>query len=344
MITIGIDPHKASITAVAIGADGAVIARARLVVDRDLLARLLEFTQRFPERRWGVEGASGLGLGVAQALVSAGESVVDVPASLAARARLLSTGAGRKTDAADALAVALVAQHHHGLRRVQPEDQATVMRLVVDHREELVGERTTVVNRLHKLLRELIPGGAPVRLTAKQASELLRHARPQTEADRVRKDLARDLLTGIRHLDARIAAVTKQIETLVAASGTTLTEITGVGPIVAATIIGHTGDITRFPTAGHYASFNGTAPVDASSGENTRRRMNRLGHRRLNSALHIVAVTQMARPSPGRTYYQVKKAESKTPREARRALKRRLSDVIYRRLRREQLRALRHAS
>lgn len=344
MITIGIDPHKASITAVAIGADGAAIARVRLTVDRDLPTHLRDFAEPWPQRRWGVEGASGLGLGVAQSLVNAGESVVDVPASLAARARLLSTGAGRKTDVADAQAVALVAQHHHGLRRVQSEDQATVMRLVVDHRDELIRERTIVVNRLHKLLRELIPGGATVRLSAKDASDLLRQVRPRTEADRIRKDLARDFIQGIRHRDTRIATVTEQITALVAASGTTLTDIVGVGPIVAATIIGHTGDITRFPTAGHYASFNGTAPVDASSGENNRHRMNRLGHRRLNSALHIIAVTQMARPSLGRTYYQAKNAESKTPREARRALKRRLSDVIYRHLRREQLRALRQAS
>lgn len=344
MITIGIDPHKASVTAVAVDPSGAPLARIRLSVDRDLRTHLLDFVAAWPERTWAVEGPGGLGLGVAQLLLAQGERVLDVPASLGARARLLSTGQGRKTDAADAYSVALVAQHHHMLHQGQPEDTATVLRLVVDHRERLVNERTVALTHLHKLLRELIPGGAKLRLTATDACTALRTVRPNTDAQQCRKALARDLIAGIRHLDHRIDALTRQLEELVAESGTTLTEIHGVGTIVAATIIGHTGDVTRFPTRGHYASFNGTAPVDVSSGDNNRHRLNRQGHRRLKAAIHVVAVTQMARPSPGRTYYLNKRAESKTCREARRALKRRLSDVIYKHLMHDQLQVLRAAS
>jgi transposase len=136
----------------------------------------------------------------------------------------------------------------------------------------------------------------------------------------------------LQSLEARIKSLTDQISALVGQSGSTLTEIPGVGSIVAAKIIGHTGDVARFPDNHHFASFNGTAPIDASSGDQTRHRLSRRGDRQLNAAIHVIAIYQISHPGPGRDYYLRKITQSKTPKEARRALKRRLSDTVYRRL------------
>ena len=332
MITIGIDPHKSTLTAVALRADGSVVASCRLSVQASTLVSLLRFACAWPTRRWAVEGAAGLGLGIAQRLVEAGEDVVDVPSTLSARARLLSPGQGRKTDLIDAQAVALIAQHHPRLRRVQTEDLDCVIRLVSDHRDDLVHEHTAGLNRLHRLLRDLIPGGVKTGLSSRQAAAALKTVRPTTATETTRKHLARDLIVGLRSLEVRIKVLTDQLAALVAQSGTTLTEIPGVAAISAAKIIGHSGNPDRFPTAHHYASFNGTAPIDASSGNQTRHRLSRRGDRQLNAAIHVIAIYQISHPGPGRDYYLKKLAEAKTPKEARRALKRRLSDVVFRRL------------
>jgi len=111
-----------------------------------------------------------------------------------------------------------------------------------------------------------------------------------------------------------------------------VTDIVGVGPIGAATIIGYTKDVTRFPTRGHYASYNATAPIEASSGGHTSHRLNLRGNRILNHAIHVAAVTQLRHDTNGRACYDRKIAEGKTPKEAIRALKRRISDAIYWRL------------
>lgn len=149
MITIGIDPHKSTLTAVGLSPDGTILGTIRLSVNTATPGELMAFADRWPQRRWAVEGAAGLGLGIAQQLLARGEDVIDVPATLAARTRLLSPGHGRKTDVTDAATVALVAQHHPRLRQVKPEDLSSVIRLVSDHRDDLVTEHTSSVNRLH---------------------------------------------------------------------------------------------------------------------------------------------------------------------------------------------------
>jgi hypothetical protein len=166
VITIGIDPHKSSLTAVAVGPDGQTHPPIRLVVDNGTPAALLTWATQWPERQWAVEGATGLGRGIAQELVTAGEIVLDVPAKLAARARLLGSSNARKTDVTDAISVAAVALHNRRLNRVQPEDHTTIMRLLTERRDDLVAEHTRWINRLHVLLRDLHPGGAEVRLGA----------------------------------------------------------------------------------------------------------------------------------------------------------------------------------
>jgi hypothetical protein len=180
VITIGIDPHKASLTAVAVDPSGTRLGQRRLLVNAGTLKQLTAWARAWPSRRFAVEGANGLGRGIAQQLVAAGEQVLDVPATLASRARLLSAGGGPVTDAADAASVAQVALHCPTLRAVTAEDQRTILRLLAERRDDLAGERTRILNRLHALLRDLLPGGAPTDLTAHKAAALLRGLRPAT--------------------------------------------------------------------------------------------------------------------------------------------------------------------
>jgi transposase len=329
LITIGIDPHKRSLTAVALDPHSRLLGQLHLPVTSQAGRQLLAWAEQWPERRWAVEGASGLGRPIAQLLVAAGEQVLDVPAKLAARARLLGTSSARKTDLADACSAAAAAIHHRRLRPVALEDETVVLRLLSDRRDDLVAERTRTLSRLHVLLSDLHPGGANRELTATRAAALLRQLRPITAVDVERKRIARELLADVRRLDRQVKTAGQAIGQAVREHGTTLTEVFGVGPVLAAKLLGHAGDITRFPSRDHFASYTGTAPVEASSGDVRRHRLNRGGNRQLNTALHLIAVCQIRDPSPGKAFYQRKLVEAKTPEEARRSLKRHLANVVY---------------
>lgn len=339
MVIIGIDPHKATHTAVAVDDTHAVLGRLRVDASTATTRALRAWASRWPDRRWAVEGASGLGRLLAQQLVAAGEDVVDVPAKLAARVRVLTTGHGRKTDDADAASVAIAARHHPDLRRVVAEDHTAALRLLSDRRDQLNEERRRTINRLHVVLRDLHPGGARRQLTATAAAELLRRIRPATAVDVERKTIARELLADLRRLDKALAANRRRCAAAVEASGTRLTELVGISDVLAAKIIGHTGDVTRFATADRYGSYTGTAPVEASSGDIRRHRLSRGGNRALNNALHLVARTQLNHYEPARRYHARKLAEAKTPDEALRSLKRQLAKVVYRQLQADRQRA-----
>jgi transposase len=166
------------------------------------------------------------------------------------------------------------------------------MRLLSERREDLVAERTRALNRLHALLRDLLPGGVARTLSADRAARILRGIRPKGASARLRRQLASEVLRDVRTLDRKIADLNGRIEAEVEASGTTLTQIFGVGPILAATILGTVGNVARFPSKGHFASYSGTAPLEASSGEVVRHRLSLAGNRHLNYALHMVAVCQ----------------------------------------------------
>jgi transposase len=332
VIVIGIDPHKASVTAAALSSASATLGHRRLATTARTGAHLISWAAEWPDRLWAVEGAAGLGHGVAQQLVAAGERVVDVPARLAARARLLGSGSARKTDVTDAVSVASVAIHNPKLSAVAPEDHTVVLRLLSDRRDDVVSQRTRTMNRLQVLLRNLEPGGAPRQLSTTAATAFLARVRPITLADQQRKSIARDLLDDLRRADRQLAALGKTIATEIAGSGTTLAEIHGVGSILAAKIIGHAGLVTRFESKSHFASYTGTAPVEASSGDIRRHRLNRAGNRQLNTALHTAAVVQARDAGPGREHYERKIAELKTPKEAQRSLKRQLANIVYRHL------------
>jgi transposase len=332
-VFIGVDPHKGSVAVAAVDeTTGELLERASFPQSRAGSRALERWARRFPERRWAVENAGGLGRYLAGMLAASGESVVDVPPKLSARVRVLSTGNARKNDELDALATALAASRNERLAAVDPEAATEVLRLLSERREDLVAERTRALNRLHGILRDLLPGGVAGKLSAERAARILRGIRPKGASARLRRRLASEILRDVRTLDRKIADLNERIEVEVEASGTTLTQIFGVGPILAARIIGSVGNAARFPSKAHFASYAGTAPVEASSGKVVRHRLSMGGNRKLNYALHMVATCQARSDAPGGSYYRKKMAEGKSPKEALRCLKRRVSDAVYRSL------------
>ena len=176
-------------------------------------------------------------------------------------------------------------------------------------------------------------GGLPPRLSAKRAAFELRKLRPCDAVGIERKRNASEFLDEVRRADQALIELRRRVEVAVSTSNTTVTDVHGVGPIVAAYLIGYTGDICRFPTAGHYARYNATAPIEASSGPVKRHRLNPDGNRQLNHAIHIAALGQISHDTPGHAYYLAKQAQGKSRKEAMRCLKRRISDAVYRQLR-----------
>jgi transposase len=331
-IMIGIDPHKATHTAVAIDPDENVLDECKVQASFTQTERLVEWAAGFEQRQWAVESAAGLGYLVSRQLIAAGEVVFDVPPVLASRVRVLGSGRSHKNDANDARSVAIAALRSDRLSRVCPDDHARVLRLLAKRHRDMARLRNLHCTRLHALLLELRPGGIASPMTAAKANLLLDSIVVDDEVTRHRVLIATELVDDIARLDTALKASNKRITSAVAASGTTLTNIVGIGPICAALIIGYVGDIGRFPTKGHFATYNATAPIEASSGPKTRHRLNPRGNRKLNHAIHIAAVSQLRHSNEGRAYYNRKITEGKPPKDALRALKRRISDRIYRHL------------
>ncbi len=333
MFIIGIDPHKASHTAAVIDGDERVLGELRVRADRRQRERLIGWANSYTPRVWAVEGASGVGALLAQQLVAAGEQVLDVPAALSARARVLDSGHKDKTDSHDARAAAIVALRHRNLRIVVRDDHVQVLRLLARRHHQLVAGRTRAVCRLHAVLAVMVEGGLSANLGADRAADALANICPTDAVGFERHRIASEFLDEVRHHDDGLRDLHARIAVAVNASASSVTDVYGVGPIVACYLIGYTGDICRFATSGHYARYNASAPIEASSGPKKRHRFNPNGNRQLNHALHIAALAQISHRSAGRVYYQRKLEEGKTPKEAMRCLKRRISDTVYTRLR-----------
>lgn len=332
MIIIGVDPHKSSHTAAARDADThQALDTLRIEASHPEYRRMLSWATRFAQRRWAVENASGLGRHLAQWLLERGETVLDVPATATARVRQLSRGGRRKNDAIDAAAAASVAAERGDATPVAMEGTSTVLKMLDERRTNLTQQRTRTVNQLHAMLRDLLPGGAPTDLTATRAKAAITGLRPATQAQRTRKHLARDLIADIQALDTRLKANKQQMHDTITETKTSLTDTPGIGPVVAARLLGRTGAPTRFPTPAAFAVHTGTAPIEIASADKARHRLSRHGDRQLNQALHTIALTQIRMPhTRGRHYYDRKTAEGKTHNEAMRCLKRRLADHVWR--------------
>src|SRR6266568_2259497 len=305
VVTIGVDPHKGSHTAVAINAAEQPLGQLRVRASAVQAERLLEWAQAWPERAWAVEGAGGTGHLLAQQLLAAGEQVLDVPPKLAARLRSAN------------------------VRQARQDDHATVLKVWSKRYEDLGRVRTQVACRLHQVLCELVPGGVAREITAGQAGQILASITPAGAVDAARWELAAELTEDLRGVDIQIRETRKKAAAAVRASGTSLTGLFGVGSIIAAAVIGDVRVVSRFPDRDHFAAYNGTAPIEVSSGGRKIYRLSRRGNRRLNHAIHMAAVTQIRyRHSQGHAYFAKKLAEGKTRKEALRALKRQISDAI----------------
>lgn len=261
--TIGVDPHKATHTAVAIDEFEMVVGEITIPADRSQTKKLMDWADTVNgdrSRVWAVESAGGLGYLLSQQLVAHGEQVLDVPAVLASRVRVLSSGKSDKNDPNDARSVAIAALRQPGLAMVRREDHAQVLRMLAKRHLELTSLRTQAVCRLHSVLVLLRPGGMTRRLSAAKASRMLQGMRTLDAVGEQRRLIAKTHLADIRRLDRDIKATKVLIRRAVAVSGTTVTDIYGVGPIVAAFLIGYTGDPRRFATADHYAPTTAPPP------------------------------------------------------------------------------------
>jgi transposase len=332
-VVIGVDPHKASHTAVAIDEAEDEVSRVKVRATRRQVEQLVRWAEPFEKRRWAIESAGGMGYLSAQQLVARGEEVLDVPATLASRIRVLATGRSNKNDPNDAHSIAVAAFRAPGLRNVEVADHSQVLGLLAKRNVDLGSHRTRVVCRLHALLAELAPGGIAKEMYVSDAERLLANITPESPAVQGRYDMALELLDDVRRLDEQTKVSHRRIGIAIKASGTSLTELYGVGPIIAAQLIGYAGDVRRFANRDAFASYNGTAPVEFASGGRVVHRVSQRGNRRLNHALHMVAVTQIRNPGTmGRIYFERKVAEGKTKKEALRSLKRQVSNAVYRQL------------
>ena len=331
-IIIGVDPHKLSATIEVVDKHEKRLGSGRFTTDQAGYAAMRTYAKSWPKRMWAVEGANGAGRPLAQRLLEAGEQVVDVPAKLAARVRLFDTGHNRKTDALDAHSIAIVAVRTTTLRVLQVDGELEALRMLTDRREALTRRRVQSVNRLQALLAELLPGQAKKDITVMQAKGMLASVRPRDVAGKTRHRIAAEELAELVAVDAKIKKATAELKSIVLARGSHLMDLHGVGPVVAARVLADVGDVSRFVDRNRFASWTGTAPLDASSGEQNRHRLSRAGNRRMNHMIHIAAVTQVRLDTEGRAYFRRKRTEDKKPMEAMRCLKRRISDSIYRQL------------
>ena len=264
-VIIGMDPHKRSATIEVMASDETVAGGGRYGTDAAGYAAMLAEVKRWPERTWAAGGCQGIGRPIASRLLAAGEHVVDVPPGLSARTRVFATGQGRKTDATDAHAIVMVALRDKGLREVSSDPELMVLRMLCDRRDELSRARAQALNRMHRLFLGLLPGGAPVKKSARQYQALLATVRPRDLAGKTCRRMAAEELEDLHRLDAKLKAMKAELKAAVLATGSHLMDIHGIGPAGAARILADVGDVARFPDRNHFASWTGTAPIDASS-------------------------------------------------------------------------------
>jgi transposase len=332
-VMTGVDPHKGSRTAVVISPAEEPLGELRVRACAGRAGKLIGRAAAWPERARAVEGAAGPGRLLARQLAAAGERVLDVQPELASRVRLLQAGDTNKNDPGDAWPVAVAALRSTVCREVIADDTPVVLKVRSTRHRDLARTRHQVACRLHAVLCDLVPGGHQKEISAAHAARILAQASPSGAVALARAELAAEFLAGLRHLDAQLRDTTKKPAAAVRAAGTSLTQVFGVGPVIAGTVIGDAGDVARFPGRDHFASCNGTAPVEVSSGNRKIHRLPLRGSRRINHAIHLAAITQLRhKHSKGRACYDKKAAGGKTRKEALRSLKRKVSDAIFARL------------
>jgi transposase len=331
VIVIGIDPHKQTHTAVAIDrSTGELVDELTVPARQRGHERLLEWARALSlERRFAIEDCRHVSGSLERFLLSRGETLVRVPPKLMAGTRRSARERG-KSDAIDAAAVARAALREPGLPPACLEGATREIRLLLDHRDDLVQERTRIQQRLRWHLHDLdpaleIPAGALDRLVWLQ-----RLSRRLGRAQRsVQVEICRELVTRCRELTRRASELERELTSLVSTQAPALLELPGCGVLTAAKILAETAGVERFANDAKLALHAGAAPLEASSGRQRRHRLNRSGNRQLNCALHRIAVTQGRHHPPARAYLERKQAEGKSRREALRCLKRHLARTVY---------------
>jgi transposase len=334
MITLGIDAHKRTHTVVAVDEVGRQLGckTTTATTNEDHLG-LIRWADRFgPDRKWAVEDCRHLSRRLEADMLAAGERIMRVPPKLMAHARDAARTYG-KSDPIDALAVAHAALRNSDLPVAQLDGPTRELRLLVDHREDLVAERTRCLNRLRWHLHELDPTWDPPARSLTAVRNLAAvAARLETFKGPVAR-IATEITVHARDLTVRERALERDISRIVSDLAPTLLALAGVGALTAAKIVAETADIRRFKSKDAYARHNGTAPLPVWSANRERHRLSRTGNRQLNAAIHRIAITQARCHDDARTYLNRRITQDhKTKTEALRALKRRLSDVVHRAL------------
>jgi len=333
MVVLGIDAHKRTHTVVAVDEVGRQLGvRVTMATSTAAHLDLVAWADRFGnERRWAVEDCRHLSRRLERDLLGAGEQIVRVPPKLMAHARDSARTYG-KSDPIDALAVARAALREPGLPVARLEGPERELRLLVDHREDLVAERTRAINRLRWHLHELDPSWDPKPRSLSRRKNIAAAAAALAGLDGLVARLAAGLAERIAVLTADINALEREINARVRVLAPSLLALPGVAALTAAKIVAETAGAGRFKSKDAYARHNGTAPLPAWSANPVRHRLSRTGNRQLNCAIHRIAVTQKRCHPAAQAYLQRRAAAGDTPTEALRALKRRLSDIVYRTL------------
>jgi len=334
MVTIGIDAHKSSLAVSLIDELGRELAAREFGNEPRAHRALHAWIVRLApgERRFGVESTGWVGRGIACFLLDQGEQVVDVRGSLTERQRTRLRGQG-KSDPRDAFAIARVTAREQRLPPVRVDSLSRDLKLLCDYRAQLVAERIRSANRLHVDLVSLHPGYEKQIRTLSSGVQLERAERLLAGDTRVQATLARRRIEKLLRPDAEIKQAQRELRALVRESGSNLPQLAGVGDLIAARLIGEVGEIQRIASKARFARMNGTAPIPASTGQTNRHRLNKGGNRRLNHAIHMIALTQARMDPRARAYIERRRGEGRTRRDAIRALKRHLSDVVYQQLR-----------
>lgn len=328
MIVIGLDVHKQSVTAVAVDEAGRPLSEKVIPVGSEELLDWAAALDR--ERLWAVEDCRQLTRWLERQLLAVGEDVVRVPPKLTVPERRAGRTRG-KSDPIDALAIARAALREPDLSRPQPGEQASrEIKLLVDHRDDLVDQRRRTQQRLRWHLFQLDPTYVvPLRMLGRPShlERVSRWLARQEQELQVR--LARELVTACRALNRQVAELDQQLEQRVKETAPRLLELPGCAAVTAAKLLAEIGPIDRFRSDAQLARHSGVAPLEASSGRTQRHRLDRGGNRQLNAALYRIAITQSRYHGPARDYLERKRSEGKSRREAIRCLKRLLIRAVY---------------
>ncbi len=336
MVTFGGDSHKRTHTLVAVDENGRQLGERTVAATPSGHMDALGWAGQWPQRRWALENCRHLSRVLERDLLSAGESVVQVSPKLMGSARRSGRELG-KSDPIDALAVARAALREPHLPVAQLEGKSREVKLLVDHREDLVGERTRIQNRLLWHLHELEPGYQVVAGGLLRVVVLAEVSRRLESHTGVVAEIAQELVARLAELTQSVKRLQRRIETLLRELAPHLLSLPGCAALSAAKLVAETADVSRFRSSAAFAMHNGTAPIPVWSGNQERHRLNRGGNRQLNVALHRIAITQMRLGGAAATYVARRLAMGNTKTESIRALRRQISDEVYRRLRQDHI-------